>query len=125
MASKLTQYAISKATLSPLCVGEKLTTEQLANKKIIIKDADIVDYTETDTKTGEVKNVCFVVLTVHDDKDKELGYYQGGAKLTEMFTGIVGDEEMMNELHKDGLNIILKPKRTRSGNNFTDVEIWD
>lgn len=123
--SKLTQFATAKAMLSPLCVGEKLTTEQLAGKKIIIKDADIVEYTETNPKTKEPEPVHFVVVAVCDEKGNKLGYYQGGTALTEMFYDIIVDEEMMSELHKDGLNIILTPKKTRGGNNFTAVEIWE
>lgn len=123
--SKLVKFATEKAMLSPLCVGEKLTTEQLVGKKIIVKNADYVSYPETNTKTGEVNNVEFVVLSVCDEKGKYIGYYQGGCKLTEMFIDIIKDEEMMSELQADGLNIMLNAKRTRGGNNFTDVEIWE
>ena len=74
MAKKsLREFVTSKAMLSPLCVGTKLTTEQLAGKKLIITDADLVTYTETDAKTGEEKAVEFVVLTVCDENKKQLG----------------------------------------------------
>ena len=125
MAKKtLMELVASKAMLSPLCVGTKMTTEQLAGKNIIITDADLVSYTEQDTKTGEEKAVEFVVLTVCDDKKKQLGYYQGGKALTEIFADVLADEDYTKEMRNDGVKIRLVPKRTQSGNNFTAVEVW-
>lgn len=125
MAKKsLMELVISKAMLSPLCVGTKMTTEQLAGKNIIITDADLVSYTEQDTKTGEEKVVEFVVLTVCDENKKQLGYYQGGKSLTEIFADVLADEDYVKELRKDGVKIRLVPKRTQGGNNFTAVEVW-
>ena len=126
MAKKsLMELVTSKAMLSPLCVGTKMTTEQLAGKNIIITDADLVSYTEQDTKTGEEKAVEFVVLTVCDDKKKQLGYYQGGKALTEIFADVLADEDYAKEMRSDGVKIRLVPKRTQSGNNFTAVEVWE
>ena len=119
MAKKtLMELVTSKAMLSPLCVGTKMTTEQLACKNIIITDADLVSYTEQD------KVVEFVVLTVCDDKKKQLGYYQGGKALTEIFADVLADEDYTKEMRNDGVKIRLVPKRTHSGNNFTAVEVW-
>ena len=125
MAKKsLMELVTSKSMLSPLCVGEKMTTEQLAGKNIIVIDADLVSYTEQDLKTGE-KVVEFVVLTVCDDKKKQLGYYQGGKALTDIFADILADEEYTKEMRSDGVKIRLVPKRTKGGNNFTAVEVWE
>ena len=125
MAKKtLMELVASKAMLSPLCVGTKMTTEQLAGKNIIVTDADLVSYTEQDLKTGE-KVVEFVVLTVCDDKKKPLGYYQGGKALTEIFAEVLADEDYTKEMRSDGVKIRLVPKRTQGGNNFTAVEIWE
>ena len=125
MAKKtLMELVTSKAMLSPLCVGTKMTTEQLAGKNIIITDADLVSYTEQDTKTGEEKAVEFVVLTVCDEKKNQLGYYQGGKALTEIFADVLADEDYTKEMRKDGVKIRLVPKRTQGGNNFTAVEVW-
>ena len=124
MAKKsLMELVTSKSMLSPLCVGTKMTTEQLAGKNIIVTDADLVSYTEQDLKTGE-KVVEFVVLTVCDDKKKQLGYYQGGKALTDIFADILTDEEYTKEMRSDGVKIRLVPKRTKGGNNFTAVEVW-
>ena len=125
MAKKsLMELVTSKAMLSPLCVGTKMTTEQLAGKNIIITDADLVSYTEQDTKTGEEKAVEFVVLTVCDENKKPLGYYQGGKALTEIFADVLADEDYTKEMRNDGVKIRLVPKRTQGGNNFTAVEVW-
>ena len=125
MAKKsLMELVTSKAMLSPLCVGTKMTTEQLAGKNIIITDADLVSYTEQDTKTGEEKVVEFVVLTVCDENKKQLGYYQGGKALTEIFADVLADEDYTKEMRSDGVKVRLVPKRTQGGNNFTAVEIW-
>ena len=119
MAKKtLMELVTSKAMLSPLCVGAKMTTEQLAGKNIIVTDADLVSYTEQD------KVVEFVVLTVCDDKKNQLGYYQGGKALTEIFADVLADEDYTKEMRNDGVKIRLVPKRTQSGNNFTAVEVW-
>lgn len=125
MAKKsLMEFVTSKAMLSRLCVGTKMTTEQLAGKNIVVTDADLVNYTEQDTKTGEEKVVEFVVLTVCDDKKKPLGYYQGGKALTEIFTDVLADEDYTKEMRSDGVKIRLVPKHTQDGNNFTAVEVW-
>lgn len=126
MAKKsLMELVTSKSMLSPLCVGQKMTTELLAGKNIIITDADLVSYTEQDAKTGEEKTVEFVVLTVCDDKKKQLGYYQGGKALTEIFAVVLADEDYAKEMRKNGVKIRLVPKRTKGGNNFTAVEVWE
>ena len=126
MAKKsLMELVTSKSMLSPLCVGQKMTTELLAGKNIIVTDADLVSYTEQDAKTGEEKTVEFVVLTVCDDKKKQLGYYQGGKALTEIFAAVLGDEDYAKEMRGDGVKIRLVPKRTKGGNNFTAVEVWE
>lgn len=126
MAKKsLKELVVAKSMLSPLCVGTKLTTEQLAGKKLIITDADLVSYTEQDARTGEEQAVEFVVLTVCDDKKKPLGYYQGGKALTDIFVEVLGDEDYCKEMRAEGVKIALNPKRTRGGNNFTGVEIWE
>lgn len=125
MAKKsLRELVTSKAMLSPLCVGDKLSTEQLAGKNIIVTDADLVTYTEKDAKTGSEAVVEFVVLTVCDDKKKPIGYYQGGKALTEIFADVLADEDYTKEMRADGVKIKLTPKRTKGGNNFTGVEIW-
>ena len=119
MARKtLMELVTSKSMLSPLCVGEKMTTEQLAGKNIIIIDADLVSYTEQD------KVVEFVVLTVCDENKKQLGYYQGGKALTDIFADVLADEDYTKEMRSDGVKIRLVPKRTKGGNNFTAVEVW-
>lgn len=124
MAKKsLMELVTDKAMLSPLCVGAKMTTDQLAGKNIIVTDADIVSYTRQDLKTGE-NLVEFVVLTVCDENKKQLGYYQGGKALTEIFADVLADEEYTKEMRNDGVKIRLVPKRTQSGNNFTAVEVW-
>ena len=126
MAKKsLMELVTSKSMLSPLCVGTKMTTELLAGKNIIVTDADLVSYTEQDARTGEEKVVEFVVLTVCDEKKKPIGYYQGGKALTDIFTDVLADEDYKNDMHKDGVKIRLVPKRTKGGNNFTAVEIWE
>lgn len=125
MAKKsLMEFVTSKSMLSPLCVGEKMTTEQLSGKNIIVTDADFVSYTEQDLKTGE-KVVEFVVLTVCDENKKPLGYYQGGKALTEIFAGVLADDDYAKEMRRDGVKIRLVPKRTKGGNNFTAVEAWE
>lgn len=126
MAKKtLKELVVAKSMLSPLCVGTKLTTEQLAGKKIIVTDADLVAYTEQDSRTGEEKAVEFVVLAVCDENKKPLGYYQGGKALTDIFVDVLGDEEYSKEMRSEGVKITLTPKRTKGGNNFTGVEIWE
>lgn len=126
MAKKsLMELVTSKSMLSPLCVGTKMTTELLAGKNIIITDADLVSYTEQDARTGEEKVVEFVVLTVCDDKKKPLGYYQGGKALTDIFVDVLGDDDYKSEMRKNGVKIRLVPKRTKGGNNFTAVEVWE
>ena len=125
MAKKsLMELVTSKAMLSPLCVGTKMTTDQLAGKNIIITDADLVSYTRQDLKTGE-NLVEFVVLTVCDENKKQLGYYQGGKALTEIFADVLADEDYTKEMRSDGVKIRLVPKRTQGGNNFTGIEIWE
>ena len=124
MAKKsLMELVTNKAMLSPLCVGTKMTTEQLAGKNIIVTDADIVSYTRQDLKTGE-NVVEFVVLTVCDENKKQLGYYQGGKALTEIFADVLADEDYTKEMGNDGVKIRLVPKRTQGGHNFTAVEVW-
>lgn len=126
MAKKsLKELVVAKSMLSPLCVGAKLTTEQLAGKNLIVTDADVVSYVEQNPKAGcEDKIVEFVVLTVCDDKKTPLGYYQGGKALTEIFADVLADEDYTKEMRSDGVKIRLVPKRTQGGNNFTAVEVW-
>ena len=124
MKKSLMELVTSKSMLSPLCVGEKMTTEQLSGKNIIVTDADLVSYTEQDPKTGE-KVVEFVVLTVCDENKKQLGYYQGGKALTDIFADVLADEDYTKEMRRDGVKIRLVPKRTKGGNNFTAVEVWE
>ena len=119
MKKTLMELVTSKAMLSPLCVGTKMTTDQLAGKNIIITDADLVSYTEQD------KAVEFVVLTVCDENKKQLGYYQGGKALTDIFVDVLGDDDYKSEMRKNGVKIRLVPKRTKGGNNFTAVEVWE
>ena len=123
MKKSLMELVTNKSMLSPLCVGEKMTTERLAGKNIIVTDADLVSYTEQDLKTG-AKVVEFVVLTVCDENKNQLGYYQGGKALTEIFADVLADEDYTKEMRADGVKIRLVPKRTQSGNNFTAVEVW-
>ena len=123
MKKSLMELVTSKSMLSPLCVGEKMTTEQLSGKNIIVTDADLVSYTEQDLKTG-AKVVEFVVLTVCDENKKLLGYYQGGKALTDIFADVLADEDYTKEMRSDGVKIRLVPKRTKGGNNFTAVEVW-
>ena len=125
MKKSLMELVTSKSMLSPLCVGTKLSTENLAGKNIIVTDADLVTYTEQDARTGEEKAVEFVVLTVCDEKKKPLGYYQGGKALTEIFADVLADEDYAKEMRSDGVKIRLTPKRTKGGNNFTAVEVWE
>ena len=120
MAKKsIMELVTSNAMLSPLCVGTKMTTEQLAGKNIIITDADLVSYTE------QGKVVEFVVLTVCDEKKEPLGYDQGGKALRDIFADVLADDDYKNDMHKDGVKIRLVPKRTKGGNNFTAVEVWE
>lgn len=108
-----------KTQLSPLCNGEKLTTEQLAGKPIIITDADIVRYEEDE------KTVMFCVVTVCNEKKQPLGYYQGGTALTDIMTDVCADDELLADLRKNGLKIMLTPSKTRGGRNFTRISVVD
>lgn len=117
--SKLAALVEQKTQLSPLCKGEKLTTEQLAGKPIIITDADIVEYEEED------KTVKFCVVIVCNEKKQPIGYYQGGTALTDIMTDVVADEELLSDLRTNGLKIMLTPSKTRGGRNFTRISVVD
>lgn len=115
----LKDLVISRSKFSPLCEGEKLSTEQLAGKKIIITNADIVE------TTIKGRACVFAVCTVCDEKKNPLGYYQAGQGLTEIISDVLADESYAAEMTKDGLKIILNPTKTLGGNNFTAVDVWE
>lgn len=115
----LKDLVIGKSKFSPLCVGEKLTTEQLAGKKIIITNADIVE------RVIKGDSCTFAVCTVCDEKKQPIGYYQAGQGLTEIIEAVFADENYSAEMANDGLKIILKPTKTLGGNNYTTVDVWD
>lgn len=114
----LKELVTARSKFSALCEGEKLSTDDLAGKKIIITNAEVVET----TIAGD--ECVFAVCTVCDEKKKPIGYYQAGKALTEIISEILADEHYSAEMVKDGLKIILRPSKTKGGNNFTAVDVW-
>ena len=87
-------------------------SEQIMDEVVTITDMDIL--------TGDKGNYAVYTL-----KEYPKNYFFGGKSLTLIAEEVKADSELMNELHTVGLRVSLKKVKTKKGNDFTQVELYD
>ena len=81
---------------------------------------EIVTMTDIDIIKSEKGDFAVYLL-----KEKDGKYFNGGKAITELGKEIVSDNELLEELHTSGLKVRFTKTKTRSGNDFTSVEVFD
>lgn len=114
--NKYAQKLAEKHSLSRLCVGrEKMETDDIIGELLTIEDCDLA---QDVTIGGELKT--FSVYTFKEYPDK---FIYGGLKLTQIAPDVLeiaaNENKTVAELN---VQIMLKAVRTKSGNDFVDVE---
>lgn len=89
---------------------EKAMQEELVGREVTLKD---FDFLESDGNT-------FAVFIVDEEPKK---YYNGGTSITRLCTDINSDEELVEELRKNGLRLKLVATKTKSKRDFVAIEI--
>lgn len=114
--NKYAQLLAEKHSLSRLCVGrEKIETDDLIGEVITIEDADLA---QDVTIGGELKT--FSVYTFKEYPGK---FMYGGLKLTQICPDLLDIAQNENKSVADlNIQIMLKAVRTKSNNDFIDVE---
>lgn len=125
--AKLKDLAISKTTLSPLMVGQKLTTGEISDRVIHLSAVDCVSYEQSD-RDGNTNTISYCVFTVQGAKGEKgvrttIGFYCGGTALSDLGRAIIADDEAYAEFLQNGLDVKLHETKTSSGRNIVRVEI--
>lgn len=114
--NKYGQLLAEKHSLSRLCVGrEKLETDDVIGEVLTVEDADLA---QDVTIGGELKT--FSVYTFKEYPGK---FMYGGLKLTQICPDLLEIAQSENKTVAElGVQIILKAVRTKSNNDFIDVD---
>lgn len=130
--SALRDLAREITSTSRLEVGRQFTTEdicELQNSAAIkFVDVDYVEYDRKDLDENDPqRHVSYSVWAVQvinkEDGETQEGFYRGGTTLNDIAVDILGTEGMLNDLRTEGLYVNLKVKKTKKGQNFTQVAI--
>lgn len=92
--------------------GEKIDS-------ILGKVVTLRDYEHRSKKKGN-NYEHFVAFIVDEDKEH---YYNGGAKMKD-FISKVEEENMVEDLQREGVPILMKKTKTSNGNTFTDITFY-
>lgn len=92
--------------------GEKIDS-------ILGKVVTLRDYEHRSKKKGN-NYEHFVAFIIDEDKEH---YYNGGAKIKD-FISKVEEENMVEDLQREGVPILMKKTKTSNGNTFTDITFY-
>lgn len=92
--------------------GEKI--ESILGKVVTLRD-----YEHRSKKKGN-NYEQFVAFIVDEDTEH---YYNGGTKMKE-FISKVEEENMVEDLQREGVPILMKKTKTSNGNTFTDITFY-
>lgn len=114
--NKYGQLLAEKHSLSRLCVNrEKLETDDVIGEVLTIEDCDLA---QDVTIGGELKT--FSVYTFREYPGK---FMYGGLKLTQICPDLIEIANNENKAIADlEVQIVLKAVRTKSNNDFVDVQ---
>lgn len=86
---------------------------------ILGKVVTLRDYEHRSKKKGN-NYEHFVAFIVDEDKEH---YYNGGTKMKD-FISKVEEENMVEDLQREGVPILMKKTKTSNGNTFTDITFY-
>lgn len=92
--------------------GEKIDS-------ILGKVVTLRDYEHRSKKKGNNYD-SFIVFIVDEDKEH---YYNGGTKMKD-FISKVEEENMVEDLQREGVPILMKKTKTSNGNTFTNITFY-
>lgn len=92
--------------------GEKIDS-------ILGKVVTLRDYEHRSKKKGN-NYEHFVAFIVDEDTEH---YYNGGAKMKDFITK-VEEENMVEDLLREGVPMLMKKTKTSNGNTFTDITFY-
>lgn len=92
--------------------GEKIDS-------ILGKVVTLRDYERRSKKKGN-NYEHFVAFIVDEDTEH---YYNGGTKMKDFITK-VEEENMVEDLQREGVPILMKKTKTSNGNTFTDITFY-
>lgn len=92
--------------------GEKIDS-------ILGKVVTLRDYEHRSKKKGN-NYEHFVAFIVDEDKEH---YYNGGTKMKD-FISKVEEENMVEDLQREGVPILMKKTKTSNGNTFTNITFY-
>lgn len=92
--------------------GEKIDS-------ILGKVVTLRDYEHRSKKKGN-NYEQFVAFIVDEDKEH---YYNGGTKMKD-FISKVEEENMVEDLQREGVPILMKKTKTSNGNTFTNITFY-
>lgn len=92
--------------------GEKIDS-------ILGKVVTLRDYEHRSKKKGN-NYEHFVAFIIDEDKEH---YYNGGTKIKD-FISKVEEENMVEDLQREGVPILMKKTKTSNGNTFTDITFY-
>lgn len=92
--------------------GEKIDS-------ILGKVVTLRDYEHRSKKKGN-NYEHFVAFIVDEDKEH---YYNSGTKMKDFITK-VEEENMVEDLQREGVPILMKKTKTSNGNTFTDITFY-
>lgn len=92
--------------------GEKIDS-------ILGKVVTLRDYEHRSKKKGN-NYEQFVAFIVDEDKEH---YFNGGTKMKD-FISKVEEENMVEDLQREGVPILMKKTKTSNGNTFTDITFY-
>lgn len=114
--NKYGKMLAERHSLSRLCVGrEKLEVDEILGQTLTIEDCDLA---EDVTIGGESKTFSVYTFSEHPGR-----FVYGGLKLTQIAPDLITiAEEEGKSIEALKVQIQLKAIRTKSGNDFVDVE---
>lgn len=92
--------------------GEKIDS-------ILGKVVTLRDYEHRSKKKGNNYD-SFIAFIVDEDKEH---YYNGGTKMKDFITK-VEEENMVEDLQREGVPILMKKTKTSNGNTFTNITFY-
>lgn len=109
--SRLSEMANAKMNGCALMTGRE-KAETVTDEIVTMTDIDIIKSEKGD----------FAVYLL---KEKDGKYFNGGQAITELGKEILSDNELLEDLHTGGLKVRFTKTKTRSGRDFTSVEVFD
>ena len=109
--SRLSEMAKVKMNGCALMTGRE-KAETVTDEIVTMTDIDIIKSEKSD----------FAVYLL---KEKDGKYFNGGQAITELGKEIASDSELLEDLHTSGLKVRFTKTKTRSGRDFTSVEVFE